>query len=125
VQCRAVLLTPSFSDNVRSCACLIPIVNASLSIVPIPLSRPLFATYLLLLPLSPHPTLCAPFSRTRRLSSPSHPGRPSQTLAARTPFTLQEGQVEVARMLIERGADVTAQNKDGETPLHLASKGDK
>jgi hypothetical protein len=42
VQCRAVLLTPSFSDNVRSCACLIPIVNASLSIVPIPLSRPPF-----------------------------------------------------------------------------------
>jgi ankyrin repeat protein len=24
-------------------------------------------------------------------------------------------------MLIERGADVTAQNDDGETPLHLAS----
>ncbi|KAF8479549.1 hypothetical protein DFH94DRAFT_487176 [Russula ochroleuca] len=92
VQCRAVLLTPSFSDNVRSCACLIPIVNASLSIVPIPLSRPLFATYLLLLPLSPHPTLCAPFSRTRRLSSPSHPGRPSQTLAARTPFSAIHGR---------------------------------
>jgi ankyrin repeat protein len=25
-------------------------------------------------------------------------------------------------MLIERGADVTAQNKDGQTPLHLASQ---
>ncbi|KAN0123104.1 Ankyrin repeat-containing domain protein [Russula decolorans] len=31
------------------------------------------------------------------------------------------GQVDIARMLIERGADVTAQNNDGETPLHLAS----
>jgi ankyrin repeat protein len=37
----------------------------------------------------------------------------------------KRGQVDVARMLIERGADVTAQNKDGETPLHLASQGDK
>jgi ankyrin repeat protein len=25
-------------------------------------------------------------------------------------------------MLIERGADVTAQNRDGQTPLHLASR---
>jgi ankyrin repeat protein len=33
----------------------------------------------------------------------------------------ERGQVDVARMLIERGADVTAQNDDGRTPLHLAS----
>ena len=32
----------------------------------------------------------------------------------------QRGQVETARMLIERGADVTAQNNDGWAPLHLA-----
>jgi ankyrin repeat protein len=32
----------------------------------------------------------------------------------------RRGQVEIARMLIERGADVTAQNNDGWTPLHLA-----
>jgi len=30
--------------------------------------------------------------------------------------------VDVARMLIEHGVDVIAQNKDGGTPLHLASK---
>jgi ankyrin repeat protein len=35
---------------------------------------------------------------------------------------LQEGQLEVARMLIERGVDVSAQDKDGQTPLHLASQ---
>ncbi|KAF8470465.1 hypothetical protein DFH94DRAFT_771396 [Russula ochroleuca] len=29
--------------------------------------------------------------------------------------------MEVAGLLIERGADVTARNKDGETPLHLVS----
>jgi ankyrin repeat protein len=28
-------------------------------------------------------------------------------------------------MLLEHGADVMAQNKDGETPLHLASREDK
>jgi ankyrin repeat protein len=30
--------------------------------------------------------------------------------------------VEVVRMLIERGADVSAQNKEGGTPLHQASQ---
>lgn len=30
--------------------------------------------------------------------------------------------LEVARMLIEHGADVTTQDKDGGTPLHLASR---
>ena len=29
---------------------------------------------------------------------------------------------EVIGMLIERGADVSAQNQNGETPLHLASR---
>ena len=32
----------------------------------------------------------------------------------------RRGQVEIARMLIERGVDVTAQNNDGWAPLHLA-----
>jgi ankyrin repeat protein len=36
-------------------------------------------------------------------------------------LALRMGEVEVARMLIERGADVTAQNDKGETPLHRAS----
>jgi ankyrin repeat protein len=38
------------------------------------------------------------------------------------PFHLasHEGHVEVIGMLIENGADVTAQNNDGSTPLHLA-----
>ena len=31
------------------------------------------------------------------------------------------GQVEVACMLIEYGADVAARNKDGQSPLHLAT----
>ena len=40
-----------------------------------------------------------------------------------TPLHLasRSGHVEVAQMLIERGADVSAQDKGGETPLHLAS----
>jgi ankyrin repeat protein len=29
------------------------------------------------------------------------------------------GHPEVARMLIERGADVSSQDKDGQTPLHI------
>jgi uncharacterized protein len=33
----------------------------------------------------------------------------------------QWGQVDVARMLIVRGADATAQNWTGDTPLHLTS----
>jgi ankyrin repeat protein len=33
-----------------------------------------------------------------------------------------EGHVEVALTLIEHGADVTAQNKVMDTPLHLASR---
>jgi ankyrin repeat protein len=32
----------------------------------------------------------------------------------------QTGQAELARMLIDRGADVSAQNKDRATSLHLA-----
>jgi len=35
---------------------------------------------------------------------------------------LEAGQLDVARMLIEHGADVSAQNEDDQTPLHLASK---
>jgi ankyrin repeat protein len=31
------------------------------------------------------------------------------------------GHVELARILLEYGADATAQAKDGSTPLHLAS----
>ena len=33
----------------------------------------------------------------------------------------QKGQVEVVRMVIEHGADITAQVEDG-TPLHLAAQ---
>ena len=33
----------------------------------------------------------------------------------------QEGQVEIVRMLIEHGADVTSRNEDEETPLHVVS----
>ena len=42
---------------------------------------------------------------------------------ASTPLhlTSREGHVEVARMLVERGADVSAQAEDGSTPLHSAS----
>jgi len=35
------------------------------------------------------------------------------------------GHLEVARILIERGAGVSTQNKDGKTPLHMASFGEK
>jgi ankyrin repeat protein len=37
-------------------------------------------------------------------------------------FASDMGHVEVARFLLEHGADVTALNMQGETPLHLASK---
>ena len=42
-----------------------------------------------------------------------------------TPLHLasQRGQLKAARTLIENGANVMAQNEDGETPLHLASQG--
>jgi ankyrin repeat protein len=41
-----------------------------------------------------------------------------------TPLDLASkyGQAKAAHMLIEHGADVTAQNEDGVTPLHLASR---
>jgi len=43
---------------------------------------------------------------------------------ASTPLHLasMNGHVDLTRMLIERGADVSAQKKDGSTALHLASK---
>ena len=46
----------------------------------------------------------------------------SLKFARETPFhlALQMGQVD-ARMLFERGVDLTAQNNDGRTPLHLTS----
>jgi ankyrin repeat protein len=34
---------------------------------------------------------------------------------------LDSGYPDIARMLIERGADVSAQDKDGRTPMYLAS----
>ncbi len=42
----------------------------------------------------------------------------------KTPLDLasEEGQVDVAHMLIEHGVDLTAQTYGGETPLHLASR---
>jgi len=36
-------------------------------------------------------------------------------------WALGTGHVDVAQMLVERGADVSAQAEDGTTPLHLAS----
>jgi len=41
----------------------------------------------------------------------------------RTPLHLAAGmgQVDVARMLVERGADMSAQDEHGRTPLHLAA----
>jgi len=43
---------------------------------------------------------------------------------ASTPLhlTSRKGHVDVARMLVERGADVSAQAQDGRTPLHWASE---
>jgi ankyrin repeat protein len=40
-----------------------------------------------------------------------------------TPFHWRrfKGHVEVVRMILERGADPTVQDKDGRTPFHLAS----
>ena len=35
-------------------------------------------------------------------------------------LTSRQGHVDVARMLVERGADASVQDKDGSTPLHLA-----
>jgi ankyrin repeat protein len=37
----------------------------------------------------------------------------------------KRGPLEVARMLIERGAGVSAQNEDGQTPLHMVSLSDR
>jgi hypothetical protein len=37
-------------------------------------------------------------------------------------LALRMGRLEVARMLIERGAGVSVQNEDGQGPLHLASR---
>jgi hypothetical protein len=67
VQCHAVLLTPSFSNNVHLCACLILIINASLSIVPTSLSRPLLLLIysFLSLPLPLPILLSAPCSPKR------------------------------------------------------------
>ena len=50
----------------------------------------------------------------------------AQNKDGETPLHLASlsGHVEVARMLIEHGADVAAQNKDLETPLHLAYRPD-
>ena len=37
-------------------------------------------------------------------------------------FASRYGHIKVARFLLERGADLTAQNKDWETPLHVACR---
>jgi len=36
-------------------------------------------------------------------------------------LALRQGWLDVARILVQHGADVTARNKDGTTPLHLVS----
>jgi len=47
---------------------------------------------------------------SRRFSTPLH-------------LASQQGHVEVAHFLVENGADATARDKSGQTPLHEASKG--
>ena len=46
---------------------------------------------------------------TRRMTTPLH-------------WASESGQVGMARLLIEHGADAAAQSKDGMTPLHRASE---
>ncbi len=48
----------------------------------------------------------------------------AQNKDRKTPLhlTSEQGQVDIAHMLIEHGADLTAQTYGGETPLHLASR---
>ena len=52
----------------------------------------------------------------------SAPGLRADPLGPMWTQKLTQGEVEVVYMLIDCGANVTAQNKDGETPLHLASR---
>ncbi len=48
----------------------------------------------------------------------------AQNKDRKTPLHLasEQGQVDIAHMLIEHGADLTAQTYGEETPLHLASR---
>jgi ankyrin repeat protein len=46
----------------------------------------------------------------------------SDTLTFEVMQASEEGQLEVACMLIEHGTGVSAQDKDSRTPLHQASK---
>jgi ankyrin len=61
------------------------------------------------------PGLTATHVELSRLSSPLH-----RLSAVGTEWTRR--RLEVARMLIEHGADIAAQSNDKETPLHLASR---
>ncbi|KAI0264294.1 hypothetical protein BGY98DRAFT_1103566 [Russula aff. rugulosa BPL654] len=58
------------------------------------------------------------FGLMAELNDATLPGSSSHTPHA----GVEEGQLEVACMLIERGAGVSAQDKDSQTPLHQASK---
>jgi ankyrin repeat protein len=56
----------------------------------------------------------------RLLAGESHtPARLNQALHCACVY----GRTEVAKLLVERGADLTARNQDGQTPAHMAVVG--
>jgi ankyrin repeat protein len=70
--------------------------------------------------------LCVAVGKCGRHSDTSREGRRSDSTGQGRQDTIAlcvaEGNVEGIRMLLEKGADPTAQDKDGKTPLHFASQ---